>query len=179
MGKTDDQLRSEVATNESRAELGAWGVVAGLVLEIALATAKSLGYHIKDDVENWGTVLATCLITIGVYCEIHFGRRSSHANSELRQRADARAAKLEKEAADARGRVADIERETSWRHISEEKSAQIALSIAPLTHDVDLLVGYEGTDSESWSYSFEISKIFVTAGISNFRRTGEYTAVAI
>jgi hypothetical protein len=100
MGKTDDQLRSDIAANESRAEWGAWLVVGGLALEIVLATAKSLGYE-RPIIENWGGVLADCLIALGVYSEIHFGRRASNTNTELRRRSDERVAAANARAADA------------------------------------------------------------------------------
>lgn len=104
MSKADAQIESEVSTNGSRAEWGAWSVVAGLVLEIIFATAKSLGYE-KPAIENWGAVIADCLVGIGVYAEIHFGRKASDGNSELRRRSDERAARLEKEAAELRART--------------------------------------------------------------------------
>ena len=100
MNKSDDQLRSEIAANESSAEWGAWAVVFGLILEIVLATANSLGYGNKG-VENWGAVVADSLIALGVYCEIHFGRRASHGNGELRRRSDERVAEANARAAEA------------------------------------------------------------------------------
>jgi hypothetical protein len=171
MSKTNDQIRSEMSIDETRSEWGAWSVVAGLVLEIVLATAKSLGYE-DPNVENWGGVLADCLIALGVYAEIHFGRKASQGNAELRRRADERSAKLEKEAADARGRVADIERLTAWRRVSDEQAEQIASAIGHMADEIDLLVEYERADPESWAYSLELTKVFVAGGVKKIRRVG-------
>lgn len=91
MNKTDDKLRSEIDANETRGERGAWAVVVGLVLEIAIALAVSFNIDTKW-FDNWGAVLADCLIAGGVYAEIHFGRRASHGNAELRRRSEEKVA---------------------------------------------------------------------------------------
>jgi hypothetical protein len=100
MSKTDDQIKSEIEDNESRAEWGAWAVVAGLVIEIVLALGVSLGMD-KKGLENWGTVIADCLIVLGVYCEIHFGRKASAGNVELRRRSEDKVAEANSRAAEA------------------------------------------------------------------------------
>jgi hypothetical protein len=100
MNKTDDQLKSAIAVNESRAEWGAWAIVVGLVLEIVLALSVSFGFE-KKWVENWGAVLADSLIALGVYAEIHFGRKASTASAELRQRADVKVAEANERASEA------------------------------------------------------------------------------
>ena len=100
MSKTDDQIKSEIEDNESRAEWGAWAVVAGLVIEIVLALSVSLGMD-KKWLENWGTVFADCLIVLGVYCEIHFGRKASAGNVELRRRSEQKVAEANSRAAEA------------------------------------------------------------------------------
>ncbi|HZK91060.1 MAG TPA: hypothetical protein VFC56_13020 [Stellaceae bacterium] len=41
-----------------------------------------------------------------------------------------------------------------------------------MADDINLLVEYDTADKESWAYSLEITKIFVTAGIKNIQRRG-------
>src|SRR5436190_5055842 len=101
MSKTDDQLRSESAVNESRAEWSAGAVIFGLFLEVALATARSVELDVKPALENWGTVVADALIAMGVFCELLFGRRASHGNAELRRRSEKMVAELTVRAAEA------------------------------------------------------------------------------
>jgi hypothetical protein len=102
----------------------------------------------------------------------------SRIQTELRNRSNkrveeaiSRAAKLEKEAADARGRVADIERITAWRHISEEQRVEIAVSIEHMAGDIDLLIEYEMSNGEAFTYAREIAGIFVSAGVSKIRHS--------
>jgi len=140
MSKTDEQLRRVISASEFRSELGAWAIVIGLILEIGLALAFP---EKKSFIENWGPVGATGLIALGVYAEIHFGRRTSAAHSELQRRseervaeANASAAKAQKEAAEARKRAAELERLTSWRRVEPEQRAKIAVALRdklPLT----------------------------------------------
>jgi hypothetical protein len=140
MSKTDDQLRSEIEANESRGEWGAWAVVAGLVIEIVLAAAKSLGYE-HPGVENWGSVAADCLIALGVYSEIHFARRASRGNVELRRRSDERVAEANARAAEA-NKVAEEE-----RHARVELEAQLRpRSLTP--EQFDLIQGLRGKFTE-------------------------------
>jgi hypothetical protein len=80
------------------------------------------GVHPPYDsfLEQWGTATANAVIALGIVGEVIFGRIDARYQTELRKRsndklsdATSRAAMLEKEAADARGRVADIERLTA------------------------------------------------------------------
>jgi hypothetical protein len=171
MKKSDDQLRSEIVVNESRAEWGAWAIVVGLVLEIGLAAGKSLGYEIKPVVDNWGAVIADCLIASGVYAEIHFGRKASHGNAELRRRSDERAAVLEKEAAEARERTAQIEKITEWRHIRPENASLFigAMRLLVESFDVDVVVEYQNGDPEAFSYGNTFIDVFAVSGITKIR----------
>ena len=79
--------------------------------------------------ENWGAVVADCLIASGVYAEIHFGRKANAGHAELRSRADERAAKLEKQAAEARTRRAALEQLTTGRHVLPERRGQVLVDI--------------------------------------------------
>jgi len=100
MSKTDDQLRGEISINEARAEWGAWAIVVGLVFEVVIALTVSFDID-KKWIDNWGAVIADCLIALGVYAEIHFGRKASGAARELQQRSDVKIAEADARAAEA------------------------------------------------------------------------------
>jgi hypothetical protein len=74
MSKTDNQMRAEVSTNETRAEWGAWTVVLGLLLEVILAALFPVG---KSWVEHWGTIFSDSFVALGVYVEIHSEEQTS------------------------------------------------------------------------------------------------------
>jgi len=169
MSKTDDQIRSEIETAEYLAEWGAWGVVFGLIVEVARAAATSFGYENKT-ADNWGAVVADCLIAIGVIVEIRFGRVANEGHAELRSRADGRAAALEKEAAGARERVAEIERLTAWRQVSAAQTEEISSALHGSMFDTNVLIEYQYSDPEAWSYSLGIANVFAKVGVASIRR---------
>jgi hypothetical protein len=41
-----------------------------------------------------------------------------------------------------------------------------------MADDIDLLVEYDNSDKEAWAYSLELTKIFVTSGVTKIRRIG-------
>jgi hypothetical protein len=87
MTKSDSQLKADISTNEKRAEWGAWLIVAGLVIEVGLAIIFHEG---KSLTETWAPVFATSLIALGVYGEIHFGRRAGEAHQALQLSTEAK-----------------------------------------------------------------------------------------
>jgi hypothetical protein len=99
-------LRGEISINESRAEWGAWAIVVGLVLEVIIALTVSFDID-KKWIDNWGAVIADCLIALGVYAEIHFGRKASGASRELQQRSDIKIAEANARAEEAIARAAE------------------------------------------------------------------------
>jgi hypothetical protein len=167
MSKTDDQLRSEIEANETRGEWGAWAVVAGLVLEIILASAISLGIE-KKEIENWGAVIADCLIALGVYCEIHFGRRASHGHAELRRRSELRIAEANVRAAEANRKAAEAElalakfREPRQSYVKGNESL-IAERLGPFagTQFDSGLTGGSGEVADFW---WDLQPTIVAAG---------------
>lgn len=171
---------SQLGRASDSCERWEWGC-AGLVVVAVIAEFIIAGIHPPYDsfLEQWGTATADAVIALGIVGEVIFGRLDTRYQTELRKRSNAklsdaidRAAKLEKEAADARGRVADIERLTAWRRVSDEQTGQIAAAIRHMADDIDVLVEYDTSDKESWAYSLEITKVFVAAGVTKIRRTG-------
>lgn len=182
MSKTSDgQLEIAIADNEARAALGAWAIVAGLLFEVVLAIAVTLGFDDKI-VEGWSTVAATLLIAAGVYAEIHFGRKASDAHKELRSRSDEkvaeanaaaamaheRAAALEKETAEARARTAEIERLTQWRRVSPAQTDIIVPEIRrklPPTIIIECVM-----DAEAIMFADELKDLLINADGKNIER---------
>lgn len=158
-------LRSRYELNSWLAEWLARLILVGLAVEIASVLILN-----KDKLEGALTIASTALILIGVWGELVFEKRAREAGDGMIAEANERAARLEKEAAEARGRVADIERLTSWRHISDEQEEQVATAIRHMAPEIDLMIGYEGPDPEAWSYSREVQNIFVNAGVTKLRR---------
>jgi hypothetical protein len=148
MSKTDDQIKSEIEDNASRAEWGAWAIVVGLVVEIILATGISLGIE-KNWLENWGAVAADCLIALGVYCEIHFGRKASRGEAELRRRSEQKVAEATERAAEAQLRAAEAD---LARVKLEEKLAPRQLSLAQRNELIDRLKSFPGMIAHFWIY---------------------------
>lgn len=179
--KNPRELEEVVSTGEARAEWGAWAVIAGLFMEVALALASTFGLESKP-VEHWGTVFATALIAGGVYCEIRFGRASSDAQKALRAISDAevaaanasaakaheRAATLEKEAADARARTAEIERLTAWRRLTFEQKEAIILGLRrKLPPEITIECVF---DPEAIAFADTLSDMFSEVGGVNVQR---------
>ncbi len=106
MKKTEDQLRDYISLNDSLAEYGAMAIVVGLVIEIFLAVVFRSG---KTFIENWAPVIADGLIALGVYSEIHFGRKSTASRKELQDRSDEKVAELNERAAEADRKAKEAE----------------------------------------------------------------------
>jgi hypothetical protein len=185
MSKTDDQIRSEISLNESRAEWGAWSVVGGLVLEILFATARSLGFEIKPAVENWGGVIADCLIALGVYSEIHFGRKASSGNVELRRRSEERVAEANVNAAQAHVRAnelaLELEKERQKRAPRRLTEQQIA-EIKTLRGRVEKIQMMVAKNIETILFANQITMALAAAGIAVERLEpfgAEWSGIAI
>jgi hypothetical protein len=168
MSETDDQLKSEIQSSETRGEWGAWAVVAGLALEIVLATANSFEYR-NHAVENWGAVVADCLIAIGVYVEIHFGRRASHASAELRRRSDERVAAANERAAEANKKAEEekmarlkLAKKFSARTLSDDDVRKLREA---LRGKISRLTVVRPTDMEANLLGYELLMVFRQAGI--------------
>jgi hypothetical protein len=183
MNKTDDQIKSEIEDNESRAEWGAWAIVAGLVIEIVLAVGISLEMD-KKGLENWGAVVADCLIVLGVYCEIHFGRKASAGNVELRRRSEEKVAEANVRAAEA-NRAAEEE-----RHARLKLEAQLqARTLTP--EEIEMLRGLRETfpeinvarevDIETHLFAQQIAMALMSAGITvrQYRRAPDVHTAGI
>jgi len=104
--KIRDIFKEQISTNEGRAELGAIAVFAGLIMEVALAFRFRT--H-KSFLEEWGPIIADALVALGVYAEIHFGRKASNEASERVASANERAATAIEAASEATERAGKAE----------------------------------------------------------------------
>ncbi len=95
---SDSELKKEIETFEGRAESAAWLIVFGLVIEVVLAVV--FREH-KSLIETWAPVTATTLVLMGVYGEIHLGRKVSAGHTKLRTRGEQRLAEALTRAANA------------------------------------------------------------------------------
>jgi hypothetical protein len=178
---------TQIETASSSCERWEW-TFAGLVVAGVIAEFVIAGIHPLYDsfLEQWRTATAGALVALGIVGEVIFGRIDARYQTELRKRSNdkmsnaiERAAILEKEAADARGRVADIERLTSWRHISDEQREQIASSIRHMADSLDVLIEYQIGDAEAFSYGREIREAFIDAGTTKIREGSNSYLVTI
>jgi hypothetical protein len=116
-------------------------------------------------------------IALGIVGEVLFSRKDSRIQTELRNRSNKRveeaimrAATLEKDAAAARERVAEMERLFGWRHVpSEEGFSQLVRAVQPIAASLDVLIEYERGDAEATSFAMEIVVVFTSAGVTKIR----------
>jgi hypothetical protein len=142
-------------------------VVVGIIAELVIAyIAPPYNSFLTD------STIADAAVAIGIVGEVSFGMWNNRTQTELRKRSndklsDAidRAAKLEREAAEARERTAAIERLTSWRKIPEDKRATIADGLRPIATTLNVFIEYQTGDPEAWSFANDISHVFLVAGL--------------
>ena len=172
MNNTDSQLNDRITVNKRLSKFCGWAVIAGLVIEIILASVYRVHHSL---VENWGPVFATVLIALGVFGEIHFSGKINESEEKLRRlseekvsaanaeaaRAYERAAILGKEAANARARTAEIECITEWRHISPGQANKIISAIRRKLPN-DITIEYV-VDPEAIMYANELRDLFINA----------------
>jgi hypothetical protein len=161
------RFKKQISTNEGRAKLGALAVLAGLLLEVALAF--KFRTH-KSFLEEWGPLIADALIAIGVYVEIHFGRKASNESAERVAEATARAAEAD------RKRV-ELEVKLQPRSLNEEQWDLIQGLRGKLT---SVGIAFE-TDAETCWFAGQIKDAFCSAGISVdiYRRAAEVHSFGI
>lgn len=148
-------------SNERLAEWGAFGVLAGIALEVVLAwvfrTDKSLW-------EEWGPMTADVLIAVGVFVEIYFGRRASEESAERVSQANERAASAELAAETLRAQYA-------WRRLSAVAAKRMSGFLNASFEELGephgmrhLLVTYFGSDPEASNFAHELGSVFSQCG---------------
>lgn len=169
-GNSGNSLRSEYEKFSTLAERVALLILAGLSVEIVAVFILR-----KSLLESLLTIAATTLIAVGVWGEIVLERRAKKASDGIVAEANAtaaqaieRAATLEKEAADARARTAEIERLTEWRHISAEQMNKLVRAILNKVPKI-VVIEYE-LDPEANMYSQQLAALFENADVKDISR---------
>jgi hypothetical protein len=162
--KTNAKLREEIFRNETRSEYGAWAVVVGLVIEVVLAVAFRSD---KSFIENWAPVLADCLIALGVYCEIHFGRRVKTAAEELQRLSDEKIAEAEARASEANQKaqeaILELAKFRAPRALTGEQMMRIAEKLNQFS-GTEYDVALHSNDPELLGFLFFIEFTLLRAG---------------
>ncbi len=142
-----------ISANERYAELGAIAVLVGLLLEVALAF-KFRTY--KSYLEEWGPLVADALIALGVYIEIHFGRKASNESAERVSEANDRASAAELAAEKLKAQFA-------WRRLS---ASAITLMSETLRNSErgELEITYFGSDPEATTFAHDVGLVFSQNG---------------
>lgn len=170
---------AENQLEEASSSCERWGIWCGILVVVSVVVELVIAWVEPP----YNTFLEASAITdagvgIGIVGEVLFGMFNNRIQTELRTRsndklgtavktageANERAAKLEREAAEARGKVADIERLTAWRHIHSDDAKKVVDAIRPIVDSLDVLIEYEASDRESYAYSVEFWTIFSQAG---------------
>jgi hypothetical protein len=167
----DQELRRQIEGYAGVAEWGAWGVAAGLVMEVGLA--YWLGEN-RPWTERWLPVVADVLVALGVIVEIQFGRKATNAREEERMDAKQRLAaanQLAKEAtlqaARARERAAKIERTTAWRRVSPQLRGKLLTAVGDAASSLVIKIEHQTGDPEAHCFANDIGKALADAGVRN------------
>jgi hypothetical protein len=161
MNKTDDQLRADIRRNESLADWSGWVLLFGLALELILIFAW--WPHEETLLTRLPEAVATLLIVLGVWGELHFGRKESEARAELQSRSDVRIAELVAKAADAELETERLRRELSWRRLPSDMISKLEATLKGKPAG-SLLISHTMNDPESQSFAKQVGAVFHTVG---------------
>ncbi len=171
-----------ISVNDSRGHWGARAVILGLAIEVLLAVVFP---HGKTDLENCAPVFADALVALGVWAEVHFGRKASDAQKEKQlisaeriAELNERAAQLEFESGFAEERVAhaleraaNAERDTeklraatAWRGLSQAEHEGLALALRNSGPGASVRFCVLSDDQESLNFAQLISIPLKAAG---------------
>jgi hypothetical protein len=142
-------------------------VFCGLGIEVVVALQHPV---FESWLGRWGPVVSASLVALGVGAEVMGASWSGDCQSELTRRSNERVGELEKEAAEARERTAEIERLTMYRRISLEQRGMIAERIKPVPSAfLDVLVEYERGDTEAYTCATDMLYAFRAGGVKLIR----------
>jgi|GEM_PF-3152565 len=150
MEDRESQLRASVDRNEFRANLSAWLIVAGVVVEIVVAV---LNKHL-------GTTLPDTMIALGIAGELLFAARASRAASDLRAISDERIAELTEKGEQERLARVKIEARLAKRSLSQEQQGVF-------TSRMSEWAKLPGTDKQQSVSVFPTSGLHEAANLAN------------
>jgi hypothetical protein len=160
MKSASDQLRDDVERNESRSKWAAWVLVAGLVVEVALAFNFSEG---KTPLENWSPVLADIMVALGVFGEIHFSGKAARAQKALQSISDGKLAEALDRASKAETALTKLQTPRQLLLAPDEVRAQIIERLRPFA-GTKFDVGHARVDRETWDFLWSLEPTIVKAG---------------
>jgi uncharacterized small protein (DUF1192 family) len=160
MNATNDELDGIVSSGERLAGWCALLIVAALVTEAILAfvSLSPLGTKIA-------TFTANSLIAVGVFGELFFHKRSSHAQNESQRRSDLKVAELNERASEAQAETERIKAAFADRRITSEQSRIVTETLRTRKIEGSVSVGYPANDREAMQYAFDIALMLRVAGI--------------
>ncbi|MBN9085265.1 MAG: hypothetical protein J0J01_00035 [Reyranella sp.] len=136
------------------AEVSAVVLIVGLGIELVCV--------IVDEKDKFWSVLANIFVFGGVGGEVLFAHISSTA-------ADALLTGQRKQIAEANERVAEIQRVTGSRHLSAEEADQLVAALDNKASEYDVVVEFQTSDPEAYSYAREIMLVLADAGVEKIR----------
>lgn len=179
--KPETDAQSVFDVNTWRAEGIAWLIVVGLAGELVLVALSN-----RPLWEKFAQAVADLFIIGGVGGELYWERKARVAGNSIQ--ADAKTAVAEAKAesdnataraAEANARAANAELEAErlreqfgGRHITGEQARKIADAIRGKAASLDVLIEFQLSDPEAFSYGVEISTIFKLAGVEKRRVIG-------
>jgi len=156
MNATKDELDAIVSSGERLAGWCALLIVAALVAEAILVFVSLSPLGVKI-----GAFVTNSLIAAGVFGELFFHKRSSHAQGELLRRSELKVAELNALAAQLR---LDLEKERRV-HAGRVVTPEVIENLKTLKGVVPWITLIEGTSTESSWFSHDLMMAFIEAGI--------------
>ena len=126
MKATGDELRLSVESCERAAKIGSYALLAGLLVEVALAIFRVVFHPPYDSpARSFGRVTADVFVFLGVGAEVLFSRMGAGRQHELQRRSDEQLGVAQREAAEARERTA----------LTELRLKELGLRVGPRNVD--------------------------------------------
>jgi hypothetical protein len=142
-------LESEYEANTNRSEWFGYFLLAGLCVELLFAVFLN-----KPLIEWISAVVSDIMIVVGVWGEIHFGRKARILGDTLQAEANARAAEANEKA----------ERERTARFELEERLAPRIFSLPQRNELVASIHGFEDTEADIISYAPGFPEVTAASG---------------
>jgi hypothetical protein len=137
--------------------------------------------------EITGIILSAVLV-LASYLAFTYGGRKDKLTEQLHNdeiarihletaKATERAAKLEKEAANAHLEQEKLKAKVAWRNLTPIMEEQLSHVIRGTTHTI--MIGYISSDAESAYFAMQLSKAFKTAGWNTLTQSQTYNCVIL
>lgn len=143
---------SEYKVNADRAEFFGYFLLAGLGLELLFAL------FVEKSWLEWASIVGPdAMIVIGVWGEIHFGRKARIAGDAAEAEAEARIKEATLETERLRSQFA-------WRQLTTKQSKSLAAALREERFGGAVVIWYLGSDAESQNFVYQFATAFRNAG---------------